>query len=134
MKRCKSRDALCTKNFTYTKKILRTRRCRRRFIKNLLPEKRKETREPNNRDFNRDWIRNLLRYKNVKKFAHKTLFKWKHHSCVTGKRGCIWTVVFHIRKNMKDGAFPANIYLFKVTSRKTRKMCEICLKLTIKAP
>ena len=29
---------------------------------------------------------------------------------------------------------PANIYLFKVTYRNTRKRCEICLKLTIKTP
>ena len=27
---------------------------------------------------------------------------------------------------------PANIYLFKVSDRNTRKRCEICLKLTIK--
>ena len=29
---------------------------------------------------------------------------------------------------------PANIYLFKVTNRNTRKRCEICSKLTIKKP
>ena len=29
-------------------------------------------------------------------------------------------------------AFTANIYLFKVNNRKTRKRCEICSKLTIK--
>ena len=29
---------------------------------------------------------------------------------------------------------PANIYLFKVNNRNTRKSCEICLKLTIKTP
>ena len=28
--------------------------------------------------------------------------------------------------------FPANIYLFKVNNRITRKKCKICLKLTIK--
>ena len=38
----KSRQTLCTKNFTYTKKILRRRNCRRKFNKTLLPEKRKE--------------------------------------------------------------------------------------------
>ena len=27
--------------------------------------------------------------------------------------------------------FPANIYLFKVNNRNTRKRCEICSKLTI---
>ena len=30
--------------------------------------------------------------------------------------------------------FPANIYLFKVNNRNTRKRCEICSKLTIKTP
>ena len=29
---------------------------------------------------------------------------------------------------------PANIYLFKVDNRNTRKKCEICSKLTIKTP
>ena len=29
---------------------------------------------------------------------------------------------------------PANIYLFKFSSRNTRKRCEICPKLTIKTP
>ena len=29
---------------------------------------------------------------------------------------------------------PANIYLFKVNNRNTRKKCEICSKLTIKKP
>ena len=39
-------------------KNLRTRNCRRRFIKNLLPEKHNEkTCKPNNRDLNRDWIK-----------------------------------------------------------------------------
>ena len=31
-------------------------------------------------------------------------------------------------------SFPANISLFKVTNRNTRKRCEICLKLAIKTP
>ena len=30
--------------------------------------------------------------------------------------------------------FPANVYLFKVNNRNTRKRCGICSKLTIKAP
>ena len=29
-------------------------------------------------------------------------------------------------------SYPANIYLFKVNNRNTRKRCEICSKLTIK--
>ena len=48
LKRLQIPQTLRTKNFTYTKKILRTRTQkilrtrRRRFIKSLLPEKRKE--------------------------------------------------------------------------------------------
>ena len=30
--------------------------------------------------------------------------------------------------------YAANIYLFKVNNRNTRKNCEICSKLTIKTP
>ena len=40
----------------------------------------------------------------------------------------ILTVIY----NFKPG--PANIYLFKVNNRSTRKKCEICSKLTIKTP
>ena len=29
---------------------------------------------------------------------------------------------------------PANIYLYKINNRNTRKRCEICSKLTIKTP
>ena len=32
------------------------------------------------------------------------------------------------------GIIPANIYLFKVNNRNTRKNCQICSKLTIKKP
>ena len=31
-------------------------------------------------------------------------------------------------------SYPANIYLFKVDNRNTRKWCDICSKLTIKTP
>ena len=30
--------------------------------------------------------------------------------------------------------YPANIYLFKVNNRNTRKRCEICSKFTLKTP
>ena len=30
--------------------------------------------------------------------------------------------------------YPANIYLFKINNRNSRKRCEICSKLTIKTP
>ena len=38
---------------------------------------------------------------------------------------------FQISENYRK---PANIYLFKVDNRNTRKRCEICSKLTIKIP
>ena len=34
----------------------------------------------------------------------------------------------------KVNYIPANIYMFKVDNRITRKSCEICSKLTIKTP
>ena len=36
--------------------------------------------------------------------------------------------------NGNIGAIPANIYLFKVKNRNTRKRCEISSKLTVKRP
>ena len=42
MKRLQIKQKLVSKKFYVHEKILRTRNCRRRFIKNLLPEKRKE--------------------------------------------------------------------------------------------
>ena len=36
--------------------------------------------------------------------------------------------------NFDFNVYPANIYLFKVKNRNTRKMCELCSKLTIKTP
>ena len=38
-------------------------------------------------------------------------------------------MIFEARKR-----YPANIYLFKVNNRNTRKSCEISLKLTVKTP
>ena len=35
---------------------------------------------------------------------------------------------------MPPSSVPANIYLFKVNKRNTRKRCEICSELTIKTP
>ena len=43
----------------------------------------------------------------------------------------------HVSKQCYQGAkrpFRANIYLFKVNNRNTRKGCEICSKLTMKTP
>ena len=39
---------------TCVRKILRTRNCRRKIIKNLLPEKRKKKCKPNNHNLYRD--------------------------------------------------------------------------------
>ena len=36
--------------------------------------------------------------------------------------------------NVKVNGFPANIYLYKVNNRNTRKRCEIYSNLTIKTP
>ena len=43
----------------------------------------------------------------------------------------IVTCVFNRKAKV---TFPANIYLFEVNSRNTRKRCEECSKLTIKTP
>ena len=47
----------------------------------------------------------------------------------------------NVRKPERNGLtcpgtnlIPANIYLFKVNNRNTRKRCEICPMLTIKTP
>ena len=45
MKRLQIPQKLVYEKFYVHEKILRTRNCRRRFIKNLLPEKRKENME-----------------------------------------------------------------------------------------
>ena len=38
------------------------------------------------------------------------------------------------RKLVRNGLFPANIYLFKFNNANFRKMCEISSKLTVKTP
>ena len=52
-----SQKIVCEKLYVH-EKILRTRNCRRRFIKNLLPEKRNENMKTKQPRFNRDWIIN----------------------------------------------------------------------------
>ena len=49
-----------------------------------------------------------------------------------GKRYSVYTGVK--LSCVKLGSYPANIYLFKVTNRNTRKRCGICYKLTRKTP
>ena len=40
-----------------------------------------------------------------------------------------WELITH-----QPNQLPANIYLFKVNNKNTRKRCEICSQLTIKTP
>ena len=39
---------------------------------------------------------------------------------------------YYSKQVMRNRIFPANIYLFKVNNRNSRKRCEICSKLLIK--
>ena len=55
MKRLQISQKLVYKKFYAHEKILRTRNCRRNFIKNLLPEKCKQNMKPTNRDLNYNW-------------------------------------------------------------------------------
>ena len=41
-------------------------------------------------------------------------------------------LVFIYSRSSDKNENPANVYLFKVNNKNTRKMCEICSKLTIK--
>ena len=51
---------MCTKNFTYTKIKLSTRNCHRKFIKILLPEKRKEGMSTNQPQL-KSWLNNKIK-------------------------------------------------------------------------
>ena len=46
-----------------------------------------------------------------------------------------WMYIVWFKQSVKNydisSLFPANIYLFKVKNRNTRKKCEICSKLTV---
>ena len=59
MKRLEIARKLTDETFYVHEKNLRARNCHRKFIKNLLPEKRKENKtcKPNNCNLNRDWKR-----------------------------------------------------------------------------
>ena len=37
-------------------------------------------------------------------------------------------------KYLQKHSHPANIYLFKVNNKNTKKQCDICSKLTLKTP
>ena len=58
-----------------------------------------------------------VRKRNVETFLVATLIWMSPQNWLTG---------FYMR-----GAFPGNIYLFKVNNRSTRKRCEMCSKLTM---
>ena len=58
----------------------------------------------------------------------KICFYWKTYSNKTPSwKLCSFTKLLNTSK-------PANIYLFKVKKRNTRKRCKICSELTIKTP
>ena len=42
--------------------------------------------------------------------------------------------MFKVGDKRTNVTFPVGIYLFKVNNRDTRKRCEVCSKLTRKAP
>ena len=65
----------------------------------------------------------IVNFKNIQHFnlAFPLLWDWDQISGLVLSR-------------FKQITFPAKIFLFKVNSRNTRKMCEICSKLTIKTP
>ena len=42
----------------------------------------------------------------------------------------VGTLIIYLSKSI----YPANIHLFKVNNRNTRKRCKICSKLRIKTP
>ena len=46
----------------------------------------------------------------------------------------LWQALNSLCNNWLLAKDPANIYLFKVNNKNTRKRCEICSKLTIKTP
>ena len=54
MKKLQIPQRLVNENFYGHEKILRTRNCRCKFIKNFLTEKNKENIKPNNRHLHRD--------------------------------------------------------------------------------
>ena len=49
-------------------------------------------------------------------------------------RNGIFVLILPDRILVLSYKYPANIYLFTVNNRNTRKSCEICLKLTRKTP
>ena len=60
------------------------------------------------------------------------IFHWWAHLRVLFSRSS--QLKKYIMKCIIANNFPANIYLFKVNNRNTRKRCDICSTLTIKAP
>ena len=55
------------------------------------------------------------------------IFRTLFFACLESQPSCTMYTCFTAR-------YPANIYLFKVNNRNTRKRCEICSKLRIKTP
>ena len=73
MKRPQIPQKLVYKKFHVHEKKLRTQSCCHKFIKNLLPEKRKKknTCEPNNRALNHDWKTSIKQISNCNMMRNK---------------------------------------------------------------
>ena len=70
-----------------------------------------------------------LYVKGLKASKIKTFSKTKQKSVLIIKKN-----ILKLDNKNNRTEYPANIYLFKVNNRNTRKRCEICSKLTIKTP
>ena len=53
---------------------------------------------------------------------------------MNGDSGNLLSLMCHSIIPLGDAVSPVSIYLLKVNNKNTRKMCEICSKLTIKTP
>ena len=83
--------------FYVHEKILRSRNCRRKFIKNLLPEKRKKKRtfKPNNSDLNRDWKITKILLDVANAFSEITLLFYQEKCAQKCSQLTLWSSVFN---------------------------------------
>ena len=91
--------------FCVHEKILRTRNCRRKFIKIYFLKNAKKTCKPNNRDINRDWIKELtvidLRNKNKQNvISYRQIKKIENISCAEISKNCNLLVAHIILNNL----------------------------------
>ena len=80
-------------------------------------------------------------YRALKTELHRNILnEWNHFFGGTPTLMLLFVIFFHQPfppfqvTYFWNGHCPANIYLFKVNNKNTRKRCEICSKLTIKTP